>query len=75
MENKYDELPVVACKKCLSLSIKRGYPDFCSKCGCTSLHGGDNYTIKQWKIMYKKKYGFDYVDQGSIFEDMIEDGI
>ena len=61
-DNSYDEEPVYYCKRCLSLNI-RPIPDldgqdYCAECGTTDV-GSAN--IEEWKKLYRKKYGRDYV--------------
>lgn len=60
----YDEEPVYYCKRCLSLNI-RAIPfvtdqDYCADCGIIDVGVA---TIEEWKEMYKKKYGRDYVEK------------
>ena len=57
-----EELPVIACKQCLSLGIKRGYPDYCDNCGSTILIDDKDYFISDWKVDYKTMYGKDFID-------------
>ena len=59
---KYDEEPVVYCKKCLSLRILRmGLDDlvYCDNCGGTDT---GELNIKEWETLYKNKYGFKYLN-------------
>ena len=63
-EKSYDDEPVWYCKRCLSLKIKK-MPhvigqDYCSDCGATDLASAD---IEEWKELYKKKYGQDFVQK------------
>lgn len=60
----YDDEPVYYCKRCLSLNI-REIPmmdnQFC--CGdCGTVDMGTT-SIEEWKILYKKKYGRDFVEK------------
>ena len=61
-EKSYDDEPVWYCKRCLSLNIKQmphmKGQDYCSDCGATDLASAD---IEEWKELYKKKYGQDFV--------------
>jgi hypothetical protein len=62
MKEDYDREPVYYCKRCLSLNI-RGVPlvenvDYCGECGATDI---GTATIEEWKALYKKKYGKDFV--------------
>ena len=61
-EKSYDDEPVYYCKRCLSLNIKQ-MPHvkgqcYCGECGTTSIDSAD---IEEWKEMYRKKYGHDFV--------------
>jgi hypothetical protein len=60
----YDEDPVFYCKRCLSLNIRRmpcvDNQDYCGECGTTDIGSAD---IEEWKEMYKKKYGHDFVQK------------
>lgn len=62
-EKSYDDEPVYYCKRCLSLSIKQmpfmKDQDYCGECGTTDIGVAEN--IEEWKEMYRKKYGHDYV--------------
>lgn len=67
-KNKYDEIPIIYCKSCLSLHIENyssnleEYPeegviddnDFCKTCGSTNI---GYTTIDEWEQMYIKRYG------------------
>ena len=62
--NEFNNEPVFFCKHCLSLKIK-SVPgmeglDYCDKCGATDIDKTDIYT---WGQMYRKRFGFDYLDK------------
>ena len=63
-EESYDDDPVYYCKRCLSLNIRqmpcRKEQDYCGECGATEVC---STTIDEWKEMYKKKYGHDFVEK------------
>jgi hypothetical protein len=54
---------VVYCGQCLSLKIRRvpGMEGgaFCDDCGCTHLKEAN---IHEWETLYKKRYGFTYLN-------------
>ena len=58
----YDEDPVYYCKRCLSLKVKEmpfvPSQDYCEDCGAVDI---GTTTIEEWKEMYKKKYGHDFI--------------
>ena len=63
-KDNYDDDPVYYCKRCLSLNIKdmpfnknQGY---CADCTTTDI---GTATIEEWKELYRKKYGHDYVEK------------
>ena len=60
----YDDDPVYYCKRCLSLSIK-DVPFVKDKCYCTECTNADIgvTSIEEWKEMYRKKYGHDYIEK------------
>lgn len=59
---EYNDIPVVYCKRCLSLNIG-GYESvdedivFCHDCGATDI---ESTHIDVWRGMYKLKYGKDF---------------
>ena len=63
-KKSYNDDPVYYCKRCLSLSIKQmphvKGQDYCAECGTTDIGNTD---IEEWKEMYKKKYGHDFVQK------------
>lgn len=64
MENEYNDIPVYYCKNCLSLKVKTvmidSDLDYCDDCGSTEI--GEAY-IEEWKDLYRKRYGFDYINK------------
>lgn len=67
--SKYDTIPVIYCKSCLSIKIKNclsnidTYPqvegktneyDYCDNCGSTDL---GTCSIHEYQEMYKQRYG------------------
>lgn len=62
--NDYNSEPVFYCKNCLSLKIRAvpglGDVEFCDDCNSTDI---GQCSIEEWKVMYKTKYGFDYLDK------------
>lgn len=63
MENEYNDIPVYYCKNCLSLKVKTvmidSDLDYCDDCGSTEI--GEAH-IEEWKDLYRKRYGFDYIN-------------
>lgn len=61
-DNSYDEEPVYYCKRCLSLNIRQmpyvKDQDYCGECGTTDIA---TTSIEEWKEMYKKKYGHEFI--------------
>lgn len=61
-ENPYDNEPVYYCKRCLSLKIKPvpfvTGQDYCGECGTTDVACAG---IDEWRELYRKRYGHDYV--------------
>lgn len=61
-KSEYDEEPVFYCKRCLSLNILQmpmmEDQCYCGECGTTDIGTTD---IEEWKELYKKKYGHDFV--------------
>ena len=58
----YNNIPVVYCKHCLSLNIRdAGIEElmYCDHCSCIDI--GEAH-IREWEEMYKKKYGFYYLN-------------
>lgn len=60
----YDDEPVYYCKRCLSLNI-REIPMMenqfcCGDCGTVDM---GTASIEEWKTLYKKKYGRDFVEK------------
>lgn len=64
MENEYNDIPVYYCKNCLSLKVKTvmidSDLDYCDDCGSTEI--GEAH-IEEWKDLYRKRYGFDYINK------------
>lgn len=63
-KEEYNEIPVIYCKTCLSLNIKK-VPgvvdlDYCDTCSSTSL---GEASIEEWEELYKHKYGFKLLDK------------
>lgn len=59
--NPYDNIPVLYCKRCLSLAVMSDddlHIDYCDKCGCADIGETDIYT---WMDLYEKKYGKKYI--------------
>ncbi len=60
----YDDEPVYYCKRCLSLNIRQipmlEGQYYCAECGTVEL---DTATIDEWKELYRKKYGKDYIEK------------
>lgn len=58
----YNDDPVFYCKRCLSLNIKQMpfgmSKDYCDDCGATDIA---ETQIEEWKEMYRKKYGHDFI--------------
>ena len=63
-EKSYDDEPVYYCRRCLSLCIKpvpfSKEQDYCAECGTTDI---GCVGIKEWKKMYRKKYGKEFVEK------------
>lgn len=55
MADEFNDIPVVYCKRCLSLFIKEDefVGDYCVNCGCTDV--GSTH-IEDWEILYLRKY-------------------
>jgi hypothetical protein len=55
MIDEYNDIPVLFCKKCLSLLIKSDMfiGDYCAECGGTDI--GETH-IEDWEILYLRKY-------------------
>jgi hypothetical protein len=72
-QDDYNNVPVHYCKSCLSLKIKDvdirenavavrdTTVSYCGECGWTDL---DSAHIEEWKVLYKEKYGKDFIDEG-----------
>lgn len=56
----YNGIPVYFCQNCLSLAIIGDTDSFCMKCGSIIIGKTD---IEDWKLLYKKEYNKDYVDE------------
>lgn len=66
----YNEIPVLYCKNCLSLSIRNALNkgqenkidelDYCDKCNSTAITIG---TIEEWENLYIEKFGHRYLDE------------
>lgn len=63
-EKSYDDEPVFYCRRCLSLNIREmPFTDgqcYCGECGTADI---DSAGIEEWKEMYRKKYGHDFVQK------------
>ena len=63
-KEEYNNIPVHYCKECLSLKIKTVTEglnlDYCDECGCTNT---EQSHINEWKILYKDRYGFDFLNK------------
>lgn len=66
----YNREPVFYCRHCLSLRIKSmdeehdtEFLDYCDDCGSTDI-GQAN--IHDWKDMYRKKYGKDFLTEEEV---------
>lgn len=63
-EESYDDEPVYYCKRCLSLNIRQmpcvKDQDYCGECWASEV---GTASIEEWKEMYRKKYGHDYVEK------------
>ena len=63
-KEEYNNIPVHYCKECLSLKIKTVTEglnlDYCDECGCTNT---EQSNINEWKILYKERYGFDFLNK------------
>lgn len=63
-KEEYNNIPVHYCKECLSLKIKTVTEglnlDYCDECGCTNT---EQSHINEWKILYKERYGFDFLNK------------
>ena len=63
-KEEYNNIPVHYCKECLSLTIKTVTEglnlDYCDECGCTNT---EQSHINEWKILYKERYGFDFLNK------------
>lgn len=51
--SEYDDIPVLYCKKCLSLCILSDdeYGDYCKHCGSTDI---GEATIEEWETLYNE---------------------
>ena len=54
-KEEYNDIPVLYCKRCLSLLIMEDeyIGDYCPKCGSTDI--GETH-IEEWEKLYKKMY-------------------
>lgn len=63
-KEEYNSIPVLYCKKCLSLKVMNlvGMEDFdyCDECGVADIGETD---IETWRKLYKERYGFDYLEK------------
>lgn len=63
-KDNYDDEPVYYCKRCLSLNIKEMpfFKDasYCAECTNTDIGIA---SIDEWKELYRKKYGHDFVEK------------
>lgn len=53
---RYNDIPVLYCKNCLSLNIRTldSNTEYCDDCGNTIM---EEAHIDKWKDLYEKKYG------------------
>lgn len=62
--NDYNNEPIFYCKNCLSLRIKTvtvdSNLDYCDDCGSTAI---EQANIEDWRILYKERYGVDYLNK------------
>ncbi len=61
-QEKYNNEPVLYCSHCLSLRIRQLENiqlDYCDHCGSTDIL---ERNIKEWEILYKNKYGHNYIE-------------
>ena len=63
-KEEYNSIPVHYYKECLSLKIKTVAEGlnlaYCDECGCTNT---EQSHINEWKILYKERYGFDFLNK------------
>lgn len=63
-KQKYNDIPVVYCKHCLSLRIMGVTSDenlnFCDSCGSTEI---GKCSFEEWNNMYIKRYGHSYLEE------------
>lgn len=53
-KQEYNDIPVVYCKQCLSISIRVSDGiDYCDECGGTDM---SETHIHEWEKMYEQKY-------------------
>lgn len=58
-KKEYNDVPVVYCKHCLSLTVRNSYGvDYCDKCGGTDIASTHIYN---WEDMYEQKYNKNYL--------------
>lgn len=61
--SEYNNIPVLYCKKCLSLKIRNVQSiedsDYCDECGSTDI---GECLIEEWETLYKNKYGHSYLE-------------
>lgn len=62
-KDEYNAIPVSYCKDCLSLKVMRvakmDKACYCDNCGGTDI---EEIGIDTWEDLYKKKYGFSYLN-------------
>lgn len=60
----YNDIPVMYCKKCLSLNIRHvrsiDGSEYCDECGNTDLAEAH---ITEWEKLYEAKYGHKLLDE------------
>lgn len=61
---EYNDIPVLYCKRCLSLKIKAVASmkdsDYCDECGSTDI---DSCHIEEWESIYKNKHGHTFLEE------------
>lgn len=59
-KEEYNAIPILFCKRCLSLAIKayNDTIDYCDDCGATSVMEAH---VNDWNNLYIQKYGEPYL--------------
>lgn len=67
----YDDEPVFYCQKCMSLAIVEENNTLkCDACGAKA-EKIDVTSIDKWSVLYRQKYGCDFVSQSTtIYDDL-----